>query len=129
MTESENVPGSEEAGKAPVQARNERERYWSSRFVLMNSVLLLLAAVAGYLEYIAYPALMTSATPPVGTGFGETNVVLSISFLTYRFSATNPNCLNSGCVLPGVPAFDFCQALIYLVILINLVRLVRLRSG
>jgi len=96
--------------------------------VLTNLIILLLALVAGYLQYVAYPALMTAPAPPNGTGFGETNVVLSLSFLTFQFSATSPNCLGSPCTIRGVPAFDFCQALIYLVVLINLVRFVRLQS-
>src|SRR5579872_5536225 len=105
-----------------------RERYWSRKFILTNVVLLVLAAVTGYLQYVAYPALMTSPLPPNGNGFGETNVVLILSFLTFQLSAVNSNCASSVCPVKGVPAFDFFQALIYLTILINLVRFVQLRS-
>jgi hypothetical protein len=104
------------------------EKYWSSKFILTNVILLLLAGVAGYLEYVAYPALMTSPFPPNGYGFGETNVVLNLSFLTFQLSAVNSNCASSICPVKGIPAFDFCQALIYLVILVNLVHFVRLRT-
>jgi hypothetical protein len=127
LTEPENVPNSEESSGQQEQ-RSKPEKYWSGKFIFTNLIILLLATLAGYLQYIAYPALMTSATPPVGSGFGETNVVLTISFLTFQFSATNPNCTNPGCVLKGVPAFDFCQALLYLVILVNLVHFIRLRG-
>jgi hypothetical protein len=105
-----------------------REKYWSGKFILTNVILLLLAAIAGYLEYVAYPALMTSPYPPSGYGFGETNVVLNLSFLTFQLSAVNSNCASSICPVKGIPAFDFCQALVYLVILINLVHFVRLRT-
>ena len=124
MTENDGAPDIGQSLETPTA----KERYWSGKFVLMNAILLLLALIAGYLQYVAYPALMTSPLPPNGYGFGESNVVLTLSFLTFQFSATNPNCLTPGCVLKGVPAFDFCQGLIYLVVLINLVHFIRLRT-
>jgi len=123
MTENQSTPNSEENQNLEIPGK--KESYWSRKFALINAILLLLALVAGYLEYVAYPALMTSPPPPSGYGFGETNVVLTLSWLTYQFSATNPNCLTPGCVLKGIPAFDLCQGLIYLVVLINLVHLIR----
>jgi len=54
--------------------------------------------------------------------------VLTLSFLTFQLSAVNSNCTSGVCPVKGVPAFDFCQALVYLVILINLVHFVRLKS-
>lgn len=106
-----------------------RKKYWTGNFILTNAMLLLMALVAGYLEYIAYPALVSSPSFPYGTGFGETNVVLNLSFLTFQLTATNTTtCATANCVLKGVPAFDLCQALVYLVILINLVHFVRSRS-
>jgi hypothetical protein len=127
LTEPENVPEAEERQHLEV-SQVVRERYWDGKFILTNVILVLLAVVAGYLQYVVYPALMTSPTPPAGYGFGETNVVLTLSFLTFQFSATNPNCLTPGCVLKGVPAFDFCQALIYLAVVFGLARYVRLRT-
>ncbi len=124
---AETAPRSEEEQR-PGTMTSVREKYWSGKYVLTNVIILLIAAIAGYLQYVAYPALMTAPPPPNGNGFGETNVVLGLSFLTFQFSATNPNCLNPGCILKGVPAFDFCQALVYLVILINLIHFVRLRG-
>ena len=137
MTESEKISDADMPGDTPQSENSQRseafqvvrEKYWSGRFILTNLVIVLLAIMAGYLQYVAYPALMTGSSLS-GAGFGETNVVLSLSFLTFQFSATDPNsnCASSGCVLKGVPAFDFCQALIYLLILVDLVRIVRLRS-
>ncbi len=127
MTEPQNTTSSGESQLEESRVPRH-ERYWEGKFILTNAVVLLLALVAGYLEYVAYPALMTAPVPPAGTGFGESNVVLSLSFLTFQLSATNPNCTGGPCFLKGEPAFDFCQALIYLVILMNLARFVRLRS-
>jgi len=126
LSESENPSNSVESQRAEFPAASH-EVFWAGKFVLTNIVILVLALLAGYLQYVAYPALMTGAAPPNGTGFGESNVVLSLSFLTFQLSATNPNCLGGPCFLRGVQAFDFCQALVYLVILVNLARFVRLR--
>lgn len=125
--ETKNTPNPEKTQQLDAH-QPPHEGYWSAKFIATNGILLLLALVAGYLEYVAYPALMTGSTPPFGDGFGESNVVLNLSFLTYRFTATNPNCGSSGCTLVGVPAFDFCQGLIYLVILINVAHFIRLKS-
>jgi len=127
MTESENITNTD--GKETVIGSPHKAfRYWSTKFVLINVTLILLAVVAAYLQYIAYPALMTAPTPANGgNGFGETNVVLNLSFLTFQLNSTG-SCSNSPCLLKGVPAFDFCQAMIYLVIVVNLVHLYNRRA-
>jgi hypothetical protein len=127
MTESDSVsnPGSE----LPIAISPPKpSKYWSTKFVLLNLAFILLAIIAGYLQYVAYPALMTAPTPENGgNGFGESNVVLNLSFLTFQLNATG-TCSSSPCELKGVPAFDFCQAMIYLIIVINLVHLYNRRS-
>lgn len=106
--------------------RIAKKKYWTGNFILTNVVVLFLALVAGYFEYVAYPALMSGPSFPYGAGFGETNVVLNLSFLTFQVTATNTiTCATPNCVLKGIPAFDFCQALVYLVILMNLAHFVR----
>jgi len=123
------APSPEEQQQLP-QTRVATRKYWTTNFIFTNVVLLLMAILAGYLEYVAYPALMSNPSFPYGTGFGETNVVLNLSFLTYSFTATNTaTCGTANCLLKGVPAFDFCQALVYLVILINLAHIIRVRNG
>ncbi len=44
-----------------------KTRYWDGKFVALNAILLLLAAIAAYLEYSVYPAIMTQS-------FGETGL-------------------------------------------------------
>jgi hypothetical protein len=129
MTEPQN-PSSTEDEKQRMETIPplSKEKFWTFKFLLTNLILLLLAAIAGYLQYVAYPALLTSQLPPNGNGFGETNVVLNLSFLTFQLNAVNSNCSSAVCPIKGVPAFDFCQAVIYLIILLNLVRFIQLRS-
>ena len=127
MNESENV--SKTDGKEPMAGSPPKSsKFWSMKFVLLNVTLMLLSVVAGYLQYVAYPALMTAPTlANGGNGFGESNVVLNLSFLTFQLNAIG-TCSNSPCLLKGVPAFDFCQAMIYLVIVVNLVHLYNRRA-
>jgi hypothetical protein len=98
--------------------------YWSAKFVLVNIIILLLALVAAYLQYVAYPSLLSSS--PSSGGYGETNIVLNLSFLTFQINAVG-SCGGSSCELRGVPAFDFFQAMIYLLIIVNVVHLINRR--
>jgi len=127
MAESKNISNAD--GKEPmVGSPPKSSKFWSMKFVGLNLILILLAVIAGYLQYVAYPALMTAPTlANGGNGFGESNVVLNLSFLTFQLNATG-TCSNSPCLLKGVPAFDFCQAMIYLVIVVNLVHAFNRRS-
>ena len=127
MTESENISNAD--GKEPmIDSPPKTSKYWSTKFILINISLILLAIIAGYLQYVAYPALMTAPTPANGgNGFGESNVILNLSFLTFQLNATG-SCSNAPCMLKGVPAFDFCQAMIYLVIVVNLVHVYNRRT-
>jgi hypothetical protein len=98
--------------------------YWNAKFILINIIILILAIVAAYLQFVAYPALLTA--PQSSGGYGETNVVLNLSFLTFRIDAT-ADCGGSTCQLKGVPAFDFFQAMIYLLIIVNVVHFINRR--
>src|ERR1700730_14813583 len=98
--------------------------YWSAKFALVNAIILILALVAAYLQYVAYPSLLSSS--PSAGGYGETSIVLSLSLLTFQINAVG-NCGSSSCELRGVPAFDFFQAMIYLLIIVNIVHLVNRR--
>jgi len=104
--------------------------YWTPKFVVLNITILFLAIVAGYLQYVAYPALLSAPMITSGGngpfGFGETNVVLNLSFLTFQINAVG-NCSGNSCELRGVPAFDFCQAMVYLVIIVNVIHSINRR--
>lgn len=80
------------------------------RFALTSLVLAVLALLSVYLEYVVYPSIMSSQ-------YGETEIQLHLSILTYWFSAKNcvvsSSCLN----IPGVPAFDFVQLFLLLLVL------------
>jgi hypothetical protein len=100
--------------------------YWDGRFVITNIFLILMALLAAYLEYSLYPTIM------VGHPFYETNITLHLSFFTYSYDATRcvfgvpttvANCQAAGGTLQnivGVPAFDFLQLFLAIVILANL---------
>lgn len=93
-------------------------RFARARFVVVNLILGLLALVAGYFEFYSYPSLLIS--------YGETNLSLHVSFLTYSFSATR--CYGVNCThLTGVPAFDFFQFFIYAIIVYTILQFIRLR--
>jgi hypothetical protein len=72
------------------------------RFAVTAFILAVLGVVAAYLQYIVYPSIMSNK-------FGETQIQLHLSFLTYWYSAKNcvvsASCFN----IPGLPAFDFAQ--------------------
>jgi len=86
--------------------------YWDGKFVALNVILLFLAAIAAYLEYSVYPAIMVQT-------FGETKPTLQISVLTFRWNAVS--CTHSPCsAVPGVQALDFFQIFVLAVVLVNL---------
>ena len=102
-----------------LDVRNSRKHFVDARMVIINSVLGLLAIISGYLEYVVYPSIISS-------NFGETNVRLNLSFLSFRFYATR--CEGGFCPrLAGVPAFDFFQLFVYLIILYNAVKFIQSR--
>ena len=107
------------ASASEMPRQSGEQRYWNPRFILLNVTLFLLAIASAYLEYVAYPALMIAPYNPIdpSAGFGEHNVVLKLSFLTFQYFSTS----RSGQYLVGVPAFDFFQAFVYVIIIVNLV--------
>ena len=104
--------------------RQADPKYWNAKFVLINLTVVILAIIAGYLQYVAYPAVLSASV--ASGGYGESNVVLNLSFLTFQINAVG-NCSGTNCELRGVPAFDFCQAMIFLLIIVNLVHVFNLR--
>ena len=90
----------------------QAKRYWDGKFVALNLILLFLAAIAAYLEYVAYTAIMTQT-------YGETGLSLQLSFLTFRWNAVS--CLHGSCgQVPGVQALDFFQIFVIALILVNI---------
>lgn len=90
--------------------------------------MLALAGVAAYLQYYVYPLVMSRPQGSAsGEGFGETNISLHFSFLTYHYVATR--CIEGACTrLVGVSDFDFFQALIVLAVILNLLHYLNLRK-
>lgn len=110
--------GREETSSTPQQSE-ARKRYWDAKFLASNAFLILFAAVAAYLEYSVYPQIMSGPG-----GFGETNVNIHLSFLTFRIDATR--CGLTGCpTLVGVPSLDFFQLFLIAIVLINVVHYAR----
>ncbi len=72
------------------------------RFALTTLILAILGFLAIYLQYVLYPSIMSNT-------YGETQIQLHLSFLTYWFSARNCVVSTSCLSIAGVPAFDFAQ--------------------
>jgi len=90
----------------------QKTRYWNGSFIVMNVIFLLLAAIAAYLEYSVYPAIMTQS-------YGETGLSLHLSVLTFNWNAVS--CLSASCKqVPGVQALDFFQIFLLVFVLMNL---------
>ena len=118
-----------EIGPADTSIRNlpnSRAAFWTTKQIVLDSFLIVFAIIAAYLQYYFYPLVM-SRPAVFGNGFGETNITLKLSFLTFQYVATR--CTNSSCVrLAGIPAFDFFQAILLMFIVVNLVHLYNVRK-
>lgn len=117
--------GTNDSTPAP---RTSIPRLWSVRYAITNAILLFFAGIAAYLEYSLYPLVMTRPLgSPAGLGFGETNVSLKFSFLTFQYIATR--CMGTTCTpLVGIPAFDFFQVLIIALVVYNVMHFINFRS-
>ncbi len=102
-------PRSVSKGELKVQ---NKTRYWNSRFVLVTVLLAFLAFISGYLQYSAFPALMS------GPAFQEYDLSLHLSFLTYRIDAWRCVLPDSCQFYPGLPSFDFAQLFGIILILV-----------
>jgi hypothetical protein len=102
--------------------------FWTVKQIVTNLVILALASIAAYLQYYLYPLIMARPLDPVsGLGFGETNISLRFSFLTFQYTATR--CMGSSCSkLVGIPAFDFFQVMIIALVFVNLLHYVNTRK-
>jgi hypothetical protein len=89
---------------------------------------LALAGIAAYLEYYLYPLVMARPIYSLsGLGFGETDISLKLSFLTFQYTATR--CMGATCTrLVGIQAFDFFQLAVIIVVLINVFHLISTRK-
>ena len=117
----------------PVKSGNDRvsafSLFWTGKQIATNVVLIALASIAGYLQYYLYPLVMSAIPDSInGSGFGETNITLKFSFLTFQYAATR--CTSFSCTrLVGIPGFDFFQAIIIALVVINLLHLLNIRRS
>ncbi len=82
------------------------------------AILALLALIAAYLQYVYYPSVLLSGQ------FGETNISLHLSFLTFQIDATRGSEF-----VPGIPSLDFFQVFVIAAVLLNLSRYFERRRG
>ncbi len=103
-------------------------RFWTLKHIVTNVIILAFACVAAYLQFYLYPLIMSRPIgSPSGLGFGETNISLHFSVLTYHYVATR--CMGSSCTrLVGVADFDFVQALILVLVLVNILHFLGMRK-
>ncbi len=122
-TDSENPANSPEGTASIINSK--KTPYWDTRFAFTNAILLLIALIAAYLEYDVYPTIMGKSP------FYETNITLHLSIFTYMYDSTRctlsdttvANCSAAGGTvvhIVGVPAFDFFQLMIAMIILANI---------
>ena len=113
------MPLTETESKSVESETSSGFSFWTGKHTASTVILIIFALVAAYLQYSLYPKLMTSTG---GSGFGLKNVTVKLSFLTFQYSATR--CTYSSCVRQvGVPAFDFFQAIIIIILVMNLFHL------
>ncbi|MGI0078791.1 MAG: hypothetical protein ACRECH_04135 [Nitrososphaerales archaeon] len=99
-----------QSDKAPTESStSSRKGFWDPRFVLTIGILSFLALIAAYLQYLYYPSVLLS------NQFGETNVSVHLSFLTFQVNATR-----GVEVVPGIPSLDFFQFFVIVIILVSL---------
>jgi hypothetical protein len=112
----------------PTATKHTENRYWTPKQILTDAVILALGGAAAYLQYYLYPLVMARPlNSTAGLGFGETNISLKFSFLTFQYTATR--CIGGNCTrLVGIPSFDFFQALIISLVILNIVHFANSRK-
>ncbi|MHB8568218.1 MAG: hypothetical protein ACYC7D_09165 [Nitrososphaerales archaeon] len=88
--------------------------YWDTKFLILESLIVIIIAAAAYLQYYVYPSIM------LGAGFGESNITLVLSFLTFRYDVNRCGLTCPGSRLTGVPALDFVQLFVIVLIILNI---------
>ena len=98
-----------QSDKSPEEVTTSvRKSFWDARFVVTVFILALLALIAAYLQYLTYPALLSNQ-------FGETNISIQLSFLTFQVNA-----VRGSEAVPGIASLDFFQLFLIVTILIGL---------
>ena len=117
-----------EPNNSTVSAAFANRRFWTVRQIATNSVFMVLAIVAAYLQYYLYPLVMSRPLYSLtGLGFGESDISLKFSFLTFQYTATR--CMGSNCTrLVGINAFDFFQLIIIILVIINVLHFLNTRK-
>ncbi len=111
--------GADDSQKANVDSSN-------LRFVITNVVFLLLALVTAYLEYVVYSSVISGDFP----NFGEHNVSLNLSVLTFQYDATRCYGSSTNCPrLQGVQSLDFFQIFVLAIVFYNLVHFINSRKS
>jgi hypothetical protein len=87
-----------------------------------------LALIAAYLEYEVYPSIMS------GAPFLESDISLHLSLFSYAYDSVRctPDVSVANCpagsvqTIIGIPAFDFFQLFIAVIIIVNIYHALRL---
>jgi hypothetical protein len=136
---SNETPSNQSQAEVSEGSRSSvRSGFWSGRFIITIAVLLLIALIAAYLQYVYYASLLPN--PP----FYESNVTLHLGFFSYAYDAIKcvppdsnqtpipvTDCLAEGGTfetITGVPAFDFFQFFFALFILTNILHVIQRRN-
>lgn len=85
-------------------------RYWDVKFIVLNLIIVLLLAIVAYFEFYYYPSIMA------GSNYGESNLTLVLGLLTYRYDFNRCSMSCPGPRLTGVPALDFFQLLLIVLV-------------
>jgi hypothetical protein len=119
--------GSDEAILGTSKESRSRlvRRYWNTRHLITNGVMIFLAGISAYLQYAFYPSILN--LPP----YLETSINLHLAPFLYSYDAMR--CTNvvggSECqTIIGVPSLDFFQIFSVAIILWDLFEYYQLRK-
>lgn len=98
-------------------------KYWDSKFIVLNLIIILVLAIAAYFEFYYYPSIM------LGQNYGESNLTLVLGFLTYRYDFNRCSLTCPGPRLTGVSALDFIQVLLIVLVVIHVAHYLGYRRG
>jgi len=98
----------EQSSSTSSVVEGKTARFWDIKYIFTNFVLIVIAAIAAVYQYIVYANVITQDP------FYETNLHLSLSFLTYQYTATR-----NGQLLVSPPALDFFQIFLIVAIVYN----------
>ena len=99
----------------------ERIRFWNGSFVALDFILVIIAVLAMYLQYVVYPSIITNT-------YGESDLSLHLSLLTFSWNAMKCYALAACASIQGVSALDFFQVFLVVIALANISHYLKIKG-